>query len=159
MFDIADDVRRINGTGFFSCLGENNLTGSNIIQLNDVRTAFIAPSDAAFQGYYHHTLWLPTAADEGDPFYQRLPAPAALLAARRDINKAVMQATRAIPKTLLRCDAHDFSVAARQAACFAFRQYISERWYADGDKWQRIAEIYYAGHWPVGYAGDCLIVI
>lgn len=70
-----------------------------------------------------------------------------------------MAATRNLEREIFLSGPNDFSVAARNGICFAFRQYVSECYYNLGDQWKEIVEIYYKGHWPVGFTKDKLIVI
>jgi hypothetical protein len=75
------------------------------------------------------------------------------------VSKAVMAATKNIDKSKFICVSHDFSLAARNGVCFAFRQYVSESYYGLGDRWAAIIKLYYSGHWPVGFFNKKIIVI
>ncbi|MCG8708032.1 hypothetical protein JHU04_001233 [Brenneria sp. 4F2] len=70
-----------------------------------------------------------------------------------------MAATRELNKADFISSPHDFSVAARNAICYAFRQLITERYFSLGGRWEKITNIYYSGHWPVGFTKEKYIVI
>lgn len=159
MIDINEELRKISGARFFSKMGFHDLHEDYVILVGDVRKVFIEPSDSDFKGLYKSTEWLPTSPTQDDPFYRKQTNPKDIIELRKEISKHIMNAIKEIKKDAFISSPHDFSVAARNAICFAFRQLITERYFALGDKWEIIVDLYYAGHWPVGYAKDKIIVI
>ncbi|MEY8712551.1 hypothetical protein [Mangrovibacter phragmitis] len=159
MIDIAEDLKKIENTIFFSRMGVSDINDDRVILIEDVRKVFIEPSDVEFKGFYKKTKWLPTSPTQEDPFYGKQSNPKDLLELRKEVNKCVMNATKDINKSSFISQPHDFSIAARNAICFAFRQSLTERYFKLGSKWEMIVDLYYLGHWPVGYAKDKIIVI
>lgn len=159
MFDIKDHFKRIESAAFFSKMGMNDLYGDAFILIENVRKVFVEPSDIEFKGHYNSLEWLPTTPSQDDPFYKKQSYPKDLIEQRKEITKCIMNATRNINKNNFIAPPHDFSVAARGAISFAFRQYITEQYFGLGNKWENIVNIYYAGHWPVGYTKENLIII
>ncbi|ORC56504.1 hypothetical protein BZK31_22880 [Pseudomonas floridensis] len=140
-------------------MGSSFSDEERIICIENVRKVFVEPSEIEFKGCYDEVKWLPTSSTQDDPFY-KLPKPSKeLVELRIKINRTVMMATRDLKKEVFLSGPHDFSVAARNGVCFAFRQCVSEEYYSLGERWKEIAEIYYTGHWPVGFAKDKLVVI
>lgn len=159
MIDIDEELIRIERCDFFSNMGADESKDSALIYIGDVRNVFVEPSVSEFEGYYDDVEWLPTSPTQPDPFYN-LPKPASdLVAMRMKVNKAVMAATKNLDKNKFICVPHDFSLAARNGVCFAFRQYVSEEYYGLGDRWAKIVGVYYKGHWPVGFCKNKLVVI
>lgn len=117
------------------------------------------PSESEFYGCYDGVEWLPTSPTQPDPFYEIPKPPSDLVAMRIKANKAVMAATKNLDKSKFICAPHDFSLAARNGVCFAFRQYVSESYYGLGDRWLTIIRLYYSGHWPVGFFKNKIVVI
>ncbi|MEO8533472.1 MAG: hypothetical protein ABI441_06975 [Flavobacterium sp.] len=159
MIDISKEISKISDAEFFSKMGAYDLHKDNLILVGNVRKAFVEPSDIDFKGLYKKTEWLPTSLTQEDPFYKKQEKPKNIIELRIEISKHVMIATKEINKDLFICSPHDFSIAARNAICFAFRQLVTERYFDLGDKWKIITDLYYAGHWPIGYANDKIIVI
>ncbi|MGB5955775.1 MAG: hypothetical protein WBG97_10310 [Pseudomonas sp.] len=114
---------------------------------------------AALSEIYKDFKWLPTAPSQDDPFNSFSKPSGDLLGRRLEVTRAVMQSTRNLPKDKFVSGAHDFSLAARHAACFAFRQYVSECHYGGESAWSSIVSLYFAGRWPVAYSADKFIVI
>ncbi|WP_256582500.1 hypothetical protein [Pseudomonas sp. Irchel 3A5] len=159
MMNIDVELERIGRSRFFSNMGVLLCGEERIICIENVRKVFIEPSELDFQGCYEEVEWLPTSPSQGDPFYKLPKPPKELTGLRMEINKSVMAATRNVGKELFLCGSHDFSAAARNGICFAFRQYVSERYHGLGEHWKEIVEIYYKGHWPVGFTKNKLVVI
>lgn len=159
MMNIDVELERIGRSRFFSNMGVLLSGEERIICIESVRKVFVEPSELEFQGCYEEVEWLPTSPSQDDPFYKLPKPPKELIGLRMEINNSVMAATRKVEKELFLCGAHDFSAAARNGICFAFRQYVSERYYGHGDHWKQIVEIYYKGHWPVGFAKNKWVVI
>ncbi|MBC3950224.1 hypothetical protein H8S59_10640 [Pseudomonas sp. DOAB1069] len=157
--NIDAEFERIGKCRFFSNMGVALSEEGRIICIESVRKVFVEPSELEFQGCYEEVEWLPTSPSQDDPFYKLPKPPKELTGLRMDINKSVMAATRNVGKDLFLCGSHDFSAAARNGVCFAFRQYVSECYYGHGDHWEEIVEIYYKGHWPVGFTKDKIVVI
>ncbi|CDH07374.1 hypothetical protein [Xenorhabdus bovienii] len=159
MIDINEELEKINKAKFFSNMGLFDFYDENVIFIENVEKVFVTPSDNEFKGYYKNTEWLPTSPTQDDPFYEKQNNPKDLIEIRMKINKAVMDATKELDKSKFISKPHNFHHAARNAICYAFRQYISEKYLDLGSKWEEIVKIYYAGHWPVGISKEKLIVI
>lgn len=159
MIDISELLKDIERSRFFSNMGLSDIQNENIILIDNVEKVFINPSNIEFKGFYGKTEWLPTSLTQDDPFYKIQGGSKELIELRIKVNKAVMNATKGLPKDKFISGPHDFSQAARNGICFAFRQYVTEQYLSLGDKWTAIVSIYYAGHWPVGFAKEKLIVI
>ncbi|EQB97950.1 hypothetical protein B738_27927 [Photorhabdus temperata subsp. temperata M1021] len=140
-------------------MGLFDLRDEKIILIENVEKVFINPSDIEFQGYYKNTEWLPTSPTQEDPFYKKQDNPKDLIDIRMKINKAVMNATKGLDKSKFISKPHDFHLAAQNAICYAFRQYMTEKYLNLGNQWESIVNIYYAGHWPVGIFKEKVIVI
>ncbi|MGG5222525.1 hypothetical protein [Pseudomonas syringae pv. coryli] len=157
--NIDAELEKIEESHFFSNMGKLFSSEGSIICIENVRKVFLEPSELEFKGCYAEVEWLPISPTQDDPFY-KLPKPSAELTELRvKVNKSVMAVTRNLEKDLFLCGPHDFSIAARNGICFAFRQYISECNYDLGDHWKKIVDIYYNGHWPVGFTKDKLVII
>ncbi|MCH7347736.1 hypothetical protein [Aeromonas sp. MR7] len=159
MVDINEEIKKIENASFFEKMGVDNLHEGDVILIENVRKVFIEPSDDDFKGLYKKTEWLPTSSTQDDPFYEKQVSPKELIELRKEINKRIIIATRDLDKGRFISSPHDFSVSARNAICFAFRQLITERYFSLGSRWERITEIYYSGHWPVGFTKERYIVI
>ena len=159
MIDIDKLLKDIEKESFFLNMGLPDIKNENIILVKDVEKVFINPSDAEFNGLYASTEWLPTSPTQDDPFYKRQTISKELAQLRIKVNKAVLNATRGLPKDNFVFPPHDFSQAARNGICFAFRQYVSEKYLDLGVRWESIVQIYYAGHWPVGFSKEKIIAI
>lgn len=140
-------------------MGVDNIYEGDVIFIGNVREVFIVPSDDDFKGLYKETEWLPTSPTQNDPFYEKQASPKELIELRKEINKSIIIATRDLDKGIFISSPHNFSVSAKNAICFAFRQIITERYFSLGCCWGRIADIYYSGHWPVGFTKEKYIVI
>jgi len=159
MIDIDEECKKIEGSEFFYNMGGNGADDGRLIYIKNVRKVFVEPSDAEFKGRYDGVEWLPTSPTQPDPFYN-IPNPHSdLVAMRMKVNKVVMAATKNLDKNKFLCAPHDFSLAARNGICFAFRQYVSEEYYGLGDRWSTIIKLYYCGRWPVGFCKDEIVVI
>lgn len=159
MFNLEKELKKIQETAFFKNMGVSCPSDSATIYIKDVNKVFVSPSDMDFRGRYAEVEWLPTSPTQADPFYSFSKNTQELTSLRMAMNKAVMAATKIMDKNQFVARPHDFSVAARNGACFAFRQYAAEQYYDLGDVWERIVEFYYAGHWPVGYFKNGLVII
>lgn len=159
MVDINEEIKKIENASFFEKMGVDNLHEGDVILIENVRKVFIEPSDDDFKGLYKKIEWLPTSSTQDDPFYEKQVSPKELIELRKEINKRIIIATRDLDKGRFISSPHDFSVSARNAICFAFRQLITERYFSLGSRWERITEIYYSGHWPVGFTKERYIVI
>jgi len=157
--NIDEELVKIETCDFFSNMGRSEPNSNSLIYIETVGKVFVEPSMQEFEGVYDRVEWLPTAPTQPDPFYIIPKSPPDLVAMRMTINKAVMTATKNLDKSKFTCRPHDFSLAARNAVCFAFRQYVSEEYFGLGGRWAEIIELYYKGHWPVGYCSHRLVVI
>ncbi len=124
--------------------------------LANVGEAFVVPTGRDFIGKYKDIEWLPTSATQHDPFYE---FPDELVDIRLRINKAVMAATQSMDSRFFKWGRHDFTTAARNGICYAFRQFAAEQYFAAGDRWEMTVSLYYAGRWPVGYWQKGLVLI
>ena len=159
MFDINDELRKIENTNFFSKMGISNINDDRVIFIENVEQAFVSPLDASFQGKYNKLRWLPSTTSQEDPFYKRHKNTPELLDLRKCINKKILEVTRDMNKKQFIIPPHDFSLVARDSICFCFRQLMTERYFKLGDKWEFIVELYYSGHWPIGYIENKIVVI
>jgi hypothetical protein len=159
MIDVDEECKRIEGFEFFSNMGGCGPKDNNYIYIESVRKVFVESSESEFDGCYSGVEWLPTSPTQPDPFYDLPKPPSDLVAMRMKVNKAVMTATKNLDKSKFICTPHDFSLAARNGVCFAFRQYVSEEYYGLGDRWLTMVRLYYSGHWPVGFFKDKIVVI
>lgn len=159
MFNVDTEIERISSCVFFKEMGQQGNTSEGLIFLANVGEAFVAPTDSDFIGKYKDIEWMPTSATQHDPFYKFPEFPDELVAIRLRINKAVMAATRGIDTGLFKSGRHDFSTAARNGICYAFRQYATEQYFAAGYRWEMTVSMYYAGRWPVGYWQKGLVLI
>jgi hypothetical protein len=159
MFNVDIELEKICSSDFFSKMGVKNNNSQGFIYVPSVEAAFVAPSDADFIGKYNEVEWLPTAPTQDDPFYKFPKFPKELADIRLRINKAVMAATRGLDKSLFKSGPHDFSIAARNGICYAFRQYAAEQYFSIGGSWELIVDMYYSGRWPVGYYQNGLVLI
>lgn len=125
----------------------------------NVGGAFLAPTDSDFIEKCNDIEWLPTAPTQHDPFYKFDEFPNELVDFRLRINKAVMAATRGIDTCLFKSGQHDFTAAARNGICYAFRQYTAEQYFAVGKRWGMVVSMYYAGRWSVGYWQKGLVLV
>ncbi len=159
IINIYDDLKKIQEVKFFSKMGLLDIQEESLILVKNVEKAFINPSDHDFRGLYKDVEWLPTSPTQEDPFYKKKSNPEDLVAARLAINKAILNSTKNISKENFIFEKHDFWQAASGAICFAFRQYIFEKYFDLGDRWAKVVEVYYSGHWPIGYFRNGLVAI
>lgn len=153
------ELEKIASARFFANMGLNDISMTGVVFVNDVREAFVEPSSTESRALLAKTEWLPTSVTEQDPFHEKRPAPQALIELRKHISQAVTKATQNLDPSGFSCPPHDFSLAARGAICFAFRQLMTERYFGSGDQWARIAALYYAGHWPIGHTPKAIVAI
>lgn len=159
MTDFNELLEDIDRAEFFSNMGNPAIQTETVIFIADVERVFINPSDIEFKGLYMRTEWLPTSLTQKDPFYKNQPVSKELSALRIKINKAVLNATKDLPQEPFICVPHDFRQSARNGICFAFRQYVTEKYLTLGNKWEKIIQVYYAGHWPVGFTEHKIMAI
>lgn len=159
MIDISKLSEKIINANFFSKMGERDIHEEYVILVSSVQRVFVTPSNSDFNGLYSKTEWLPTSPTQDSPFYVKQKKTSELIELRKSVTKQIMDATKDMDKRNFLCPPHDFSLAARNAICFAFRELITENYYNLGDKWNKVTRIYFSGHWPVGYADDKFIVI
>ncbi|WP_156352029.1 hypothetical protein [Pseudomonas sp. NBRC 111130] len=159
MLDVEKLIDNVARTDFFSSMGKAPDAIEGVVYIESVFRVFIEPLEADFAGAYKDLEWLPTTPTQDDPFNSFPRPPQELVDARLRVSKAVMQSVKNVAKDKFVSGAHDFSLAARNAACFAFRQYVSEVYYGGDGIWSKIVDLYFSGRWPVGYAGEKLIVI
>jgi len=81
----------------------------------------LEPVESDFEGFYKDLEWLPTSPTQQDPFTVFRKSPKELVGSRLRVSKAVLQSIKSFPKDKFVYRSHDFSIAARNAACFAFR--------------------------------------
>ncbi|WP_312352224.1 hypothetical protein [Pseudomonas sp.] len=159
MFDVDELIYEVGRTEFFSKLGCATDLKSGVIYVESIFKVFVEPVESDFEGCYKDLEWLPTSPTQQDPF-NVFPKPRKeLVDSRLRVSKAVMQSIKSVPKYKFVCGSHDFSIAARNAACFAFRQYVSESYYGDKCVWSKVIDLYFSGRWPVGYSRDRIIAI
>lgn len=159
MFSVDLEIDRIASSNFFSKMGEPCSDSGGLIYVPSVEAVFVTPSNIDFSGMYDQVEWLPTAPTQDDPFYKFTEFPKELVDIRLRINKAVMASTTGMDKSVFKSGPHDFSTAARNGICYAFRQYAAEQYFATGDRWKTIVSMYYSGRWPVGYYHNGLVII
>ena len=159
MINIENELNKIDAAKFFSAMGKRDLFADDILAIENVKKVFVEPSYDEFEGLYDEAEWLPSSPTQIDPFYGKISNTEEVARFRKEINKHVMHATRGMDKNIFSCSPHDFSSVARNAICFAFRQLITENYFSLGDKWSRVCEIYYSGHWPVGFTKEKYIII
>jgi hypothetical protein len=159
MIDIYEELIKIGKCNFFSSMGAGEHEDDSMIYVENVEKVFVTPSVSDFEGYYDDVEWLSTSIIQLDPFYNLPTPPSDLVAIRIKVSKVVMAATKNLDRNKFTCTPHDFSLAAKNGVCFAFRQYVSEQYYGVGDSWAKIVSVYYKGHWPVGFYKNRLVVI
>lgn len=159
MFDINEELKLISNADFFANMGKNDILHKDIIFIENVENVFVSPSEIEFKGFYRKTEWLPTSLTQDDPFYKKQDNPKELVDMRIKISKAVMDKTKNLDRNNFISKPHDFKQAARNAIAYAFRQYLTEKYFNLGNNWERIVKIYYKGHWPVGIAKEKIIII
>ncbi|WP_122702242.1 hypothetical protein [Pseudomonas sp. Leaf127] len=152
-------LAEIEKSHFFSAMGKRTAQADDLIYVDTLREVFTAPTAASLKDGYPHVEWLPTSPTQHDPFYRLDTPDAALVERRLTVTRAVMKAMKNVDRRAFIVDQHDFSLAAKNAIGFAFRQHVTERHSGLGHRWERVVAVYCLGHWPVGYAGDKLIVV
>jgi len=159
MFNVDELIDQVVRADFFSKMGQASDFKSGVIYIESVFKVFVQPDERDFEGYYKYLEWLPTSPTQEDPF-RAFPKPSKeLMDSRLRVSEAVMQSIKSVPKDKFVFGPHDFCIAARNAACFAFRQYVSESYYGDKGAWSKVIDLYFSGRWPVGYSKDKMIVI
>lgn len=143
---------KISITPFFSNMGKVSVDDNKIIYFQSIQTCFESSLNVE---------WLPTSPTQDDPFYIKQEYPKDLVEMRLVVSKAVIESLKAfpVPDSQFQYDAHNFKIAARNAICYAFRQYLTEKYFNYGDNWERIIQIYYQGHFPIGFYKKKLVVI
>lgn len=128
MFSVDTEIERITNCVFFEGVGKQSEASEGLIILANVGAAFVDPTDSNFTGKYNDIEWLPTAATQHDPFYLFPDFPDELVDIRLQIDNAVIAATRGMGYRLFKWGRHDFTSAARNGICYAFRQYAAEQY-------------------------------
>ncbi|HEK0788466.1 TPA: hypothetical protein ACXN3T_002890 [Proteus mirabilis] len=143
---------KISITPFFSNMGKVSVDDNKIIYFQSIQACFESSLNVE---------WLPTSPTQDDPFYIKQEYPKDLVEMRLVVSKAVIESLKAfpVPDSQFQYDAHNFKIAARNAICYAFRQYLTEKYFNYGDNWERIIQIYYQGHFPIGFYKKKLVVI
>lgn len=159
MLDINNELKMISSADFFANMGKDDIQDKDIIFIENVKNAFVDPSDFEFKGFYKKTEWLPTSPTQDDPFYKKQNNPKELVDMRIKISKVVMDKTKNLDGNKFLSKPHDFKQAARNAIAYAFRQYVTEKYFHLGNHWERIIKLYYKGHWPVGIAKEKIVII
>ncbi|WP_027706147.1 hypothetical protein [Zymobacter palmae] len=157
--NIDNEIRNIECAQFFSNMGCDDICLESIIFVGNVRDVFVEPYKLVEQGVYDNVTWLPSSFTQNDPFYNDMDRHDELITWRKKLNLAISRATRDIDKKIFICPPHDFYSVAKAAIRFAFRQLADEEFYSLGRKWREVTDIYYSGHWPVGFTRDKYIVI
>lgn len=143
---------KISITPFFSNMGKVSVDDNKIIYFQSIQACFESSLNVE---------WLPISPTQDDPFYIKQEYPKDLVEMRLVVSKAVIESLKAfpVPDSQFQYDAHNFKIAARNAICYAFRQYLTEKYFNYGDNWERIIQIYYQGHFPIGFYKKKLVVI
>ena len=144
--------QKMGTTPFFSNMGNGNFDDKKIIYFHSIQACFESPLNV---------VWLPTSPTQDDPFYIKQEYPKDLVEMRLLVSKAVIESLKAfpVPDNQFQFDAHNFKIAARNAICYAFRQYLTEKYFNYGDNWENIIQIYCQGHFPIGFCKKTLVVI
>lgn len=144
--------QKISITLFFSNMGKGSFDDKKIIYFQSIQACFESSLNVE---------WLPTSPTQDDPFYIKQEYPQDLVEMRLVVSKAVIESLKAfpVPDSQFQYDAHNFKIAARNAICYAFRQYLTEKYFNYGDSWEKIIQIYYQGHFPIGFYKKKLVVI
>ncbi|NHB59593.1 hypothetical protein G9F32_16500 [Acinetobacter sp. 194] len=159
MFNIDEEIKRINNSIFFSNFGINDINDSSIIFVDSLYKIFIEPKEEYFNNNYTKMDWLPSSPTQDDPYYKKIKNPPELINMKKNINKLILEKTRNIDTSLFKCQQHDFSIVAKNALSFSFRQLVVEEYFCLGNNWRKVVNLYYAGHWPFGYYKDKLFII
>jgi len=159
MLDVERLISDVLRASFFSKMGAVPDSTSEVIFIESVFRVFIDPVETQFSGAYKDLEWLPTTPTQEDPFHSFPKVPKDLVELRLKVSRAVMQSIKYMPKEVFISGAYGFSLTARNAACYAFRQYVSECYYGSVGVWSRVVDLYFSGRWPVGYSKEKLIAI
>lgn len=158
--NIASKIEKIKNTDFFAHMGCPNSIDESVIWIQNIELAFIHPQAEDFYGVYDQMKWLPTSTSDPDPFYDlNSKIPEELCQFRKQITQALMVSVRSIEAKAFRYHQHDFEYAAKNALYFAFRQALVEEYFNLGERWKKIIQLYYLGHWVIGFTQDKYIVI
>lgn len=157
--NIDIEMDKIAQADFFSKIGVKEFLGADIILLKDVEQAFVNPTQNAFAGMYKAVKWLPSALTDTDPFYKNIQIPENLLPYRKEIVQLFLKKHRNLNKKMFLFGAYDFTEVAKKAITFAFRQYLVEKQLTLGLYWENIVNVYYSGHWPIGYYKEKIFAI
>lgn len=144
--------QKVSITPFFSNMGMVSIDDKKIIYFQSIQACFESSLSVE---------WLPTSPTQDDPFYIKQEYPQDLVEMRLVVSKAVIESLKAfpVPDSQFQYDVHNFKIAARNAICYAFRQYLTEKYFNYGDNWENIIQIYYQGHFPIGFYKKKLVVI
>lgn len=153
---LFDDIA---ATQFFSRMGAPSSPEAGVVYMPGVNEVFIDPEASDFHGLYEDLEWLQGTPTDEDPFHTFPKPPKELSDVRLEVSRAVLKAVKGAAREPFIVGAHDFSQAARNAACFAFRQYVSELYYESDSHWSRIVSFYLSGRWPVGHSRGVIVVI
>lgn len=153
-----DEIERLIKSDFFFKMGETEQI-DHVIFIKNVNEAFINPTEEAFENLYKKMNWLPSSLSDKDPFYGDLKVPEELVDYRKRVSQIIFQKAREMDKSLFVSKAHDFSNVAKMGMAFAFRQYLVEKSLSLGSYWENIVNLYYMGHWPIGYFEGILFAI
>jgi len=157
--NLEAEIDKIIQTDFFTKMGVKEFLGSNVILLKDVEQAFVNPTEEAFAGMYKEVQWLPSALTDADPFYKNIQIPENLLPYRKEIVQFFLKEHRNLNKKLFSFGPYDFTEVAKKAIAFAFRQYLVEKQLTLGLYWENIVNVYYSGHWTIGYYKEKIFAI
>lgn len=152
------EIERVIRSDFFFKMGVKDVI-DNVIFIKDVNEAFINPTEEAFENLYEKMNWLPSSLSDKDPFYGNVKVPSEILDYRKRISQIILQKNREMDKNLFVSGPHDFSNVAKMGMAFAFRQYLLEKSLSLGNSWENVVNLYYMGHWPIGYFKDKLFAI
>lgn len=153
-----DEIERLIKSDFFFKMGETEQI-DYVIFIKNVNKAFINPTEEAFENLYKIMNWLPSSLSDIDPFYGDLKVPEELVDYRKRVSQIIFQKAREMDKSLFVSGTHDFSNVAKMGMAFAFRQYLVEKSLSLGSYWENIVNLYYMGHWPIGYFEGILFAI
>lgn len=145
-------LQRIAQTPFFSRMGQPLPAQEGVYAVGSLAAALQAIDNDGF-------AWMPNALEDPDPFHGPLPRPAALMELRRQVNQALMRTLSAQTHASLRLPPHDFHLAARDAAMYAYRQSLTEEHLGLPPRWQEVVDLYSCGHWPLAHAPGRLLVV
>ena len=156
--NLDDEIERLIKSDFFFKMGENERI-DHVIFIKDVDEAFINPTEEAFENLYKKMNWLPSSLSDKDTFYGDMKVPEELVEYRKRVSQIIFQKMREIDKSLFTSGPHDFSTVAKMGMAFAFRLYFLEKSLSLGNFWENVVNLYYMGHWPIGYYKGTLFAI